>query len=132
MTDRKHKMLLGRQAPFREHWSYGYLGEPIGGWPIEWPKPFSAFFERIEDRQRYKQGVKPWRPGRYRTSRWQPYTGQGRFSGMRDLDPRTYYAARYTGVINTPEHYFKVDGIPGEYERWIEEKRRTTSWRLAA
>lgn len=132
MTDADHKMKLGpatgwapwepkRQA--REHAPYDY---ECGGLYVR--KPYERLFERINNRLRYKVGPKRWEPGRYRTSKWQPWSGYGRFSMLGEIMRGHYYAARYTGEHKTPEHYILRHDGQEAYERHIERYRRLSSW----
>lgn len=133
MRDEAFKMTLGRQPPFASSW------EPFFVWLSNhyigryWPsKRYERFLRRIEDRNRYRAGPRPWKPGRYQTSRWQPYTGLGRFSGLRESLNGAYYAERYTGERARPEDYLKTHGRPGEYDEAMARRWAKESWRVAA
>lgn len=101
-----------------------------------WPKPYERFFDRIATRQRYKSGPHPWGPGRYRTSAWQPYSGFGRFSGLREIMAGKYYAGRYTGRHVSPDDYRHHDAGPITPEEIAREaayrlkRHRAESWRF--
>lgn len=144
MNQSDYKMTLGNKPPFARMTSESFCAANYNGacitsaemgkpWWWEdasrhFPAPLERFRDRIETRNRYRRGPKPWKPGRYTSSFWQPYTGIGRFSGVRDWAEGQYYAARYSGVHITPEHYLKSHGRPGEYERHMAARRREKAW----
>lgn len=132
----ERKMVLGKQAPFADH-SPEWLDlipdyELADNWACRQPffKPYYRLFERIDIKRRYRSGPSPWAPGRYTTARWQPYSGQGRFSGLARSLRGAYYAARYSGRHVTPDHYILEHGGPEEYARHMESRRRKTAWTL--
>jgi hypothetical protein len=107
----------------REHAPYDYEHRDR-----YWGKPYERFLDRRGLHRRYPSGPSAWRPGRYRTSAWQPYSGFGRFSGLSEIMDGKYHAARYTGRHVTPEHYTLNRWGVEVYEQQLAERWRKTSW----
>lgn len=137
MTDRK--MQLG---PRLDGWAPWSPQRPTQ-WPIDygqlnrryWSKPFDRYFERLGYR-RYKAAPHPWAPGRYCTSKWQAWSGYGKFSGLPEMLRHQYFAERYTGIRLDPQdyrHHSLGPITPEETARraaYREEQRRKYSWRF--